>query len=95
MAFLGFHDQHMAHPLLVLDGETGQLVTALLRPGRAHAARGAATSFERLLRACGRALRALRELFERTPDGPAHTSEGIRIGRGARCAAPMARPFAS
>jgi hypothetical protein len=43
VVFHGFYDQHMYHPLLVFDGETGQLVTALLRPGRAHAARGAAT----------------------------------------------------
>lgn len=48
--FHGFYDQHMLHPLLVFDGETGQLVTALLRPGRAHAARGAATILERLIR---------------------------------------------
>jgi len=51
VAFHGFYDQHMLHPLLVFDGETGQLVTALLRPGRAHAARGAATILERLIRA--------------------------------------------
>lgn len=51
VAFHGFYDQHMYHPLLVFDGETGDLVTALLRPGRAHAARGAATILERLIRA--------------------------------------------
>jgi hypothetical protein len=51
VAFHGFYDQHMYHPLLVFDGETGQLVTALLRPGRAHAARGATTILERLIRA--------------------------------------------
>ncbi len=54
VAFHGFYDQHMYHPLLVFDGETGQLVTALLRPGRAHAARGAATILERLIRAIKR-----------------------------------------
>ena len=46
-----FYDQHIDHPLLVFDGETRQLVTALLPPGRAHAARGAATILERLIRA--------------------------------------------
>ncbi len=49
--FHGFYDQHMFHPVLVFDGESGQLVTALLRPGRAHAARGATTILERLIRA--------------------------------------------
>jgi len=49
--FHGFYDQHMFHPLLVFDGESGQLITALLRPGRAHAARGATTILERLIRA--------------------------------------------
>jgi hypothetical protein len=33
----GHYKQHMYHPLLVFDGETGQLVTAVLRPGNAHA----------------------------------------------------------
>ena len=56
VAFHGFYDQHRDHPLLVFDGETGQLVTALLRPVRAHAARGAATILERLICACCRAL---------------------------------------
>jgi hypothetical protein len=49
--FHGFYDQHMFHPLLVFDGETGQLVSALLRPGNAHAARGAAIMLERIIRA--------------------------------------------
>ena len=49
--FHGFYDQHMFHPVLVFDGETGQLISALLRPGNAHAARGAATMLERVIRA--------------------------------------------
>lgn len=49
--FHGFYDQHMFHPLLVFDGESGQLVTALLRPGRAHAAWGAEGTLRRLVRA--------------------------------------------
>jgi hypothetical protein len=49
--FHGFYDQHMFHPLLVFDALNGQLVTALLRPGRVHAARGAATILTRLIRA--------------------------------------------
>jgi hypothetical protein len=39
--FHGFYDQHMYHPLLVFDGENGKLVSVLLRPGNAHAARSA------------------------------------------------------
>jgi hypothetical protein len=30
----------MYHPLLVIDGDTHQLITAVLRPGKAHASRG-------------------------------------------------------
>lgn len=48
--FHGFYDQHMFHPLLVFDGESGQLVTGLLRPGRAHAAKGATSVLTRLVR---------------------------------------------
>jgi Transposase DDE domain group 1 len=36
----GYYGQHMYHPLLLFDGETDQLITALLRPGNAHASRG-------------------------------------------------------
>src|SRR5215204_6536281 len=31
----GYFRQHMYHPLLVFDGETGQFITAILRPGTA------------------------------------------------------------
>jgi Transposase DDE domain group 1 len=36
----GYYRQHMYHPLLIFDGHTDQLITALLRPGNAHASRG-------------------------------------------------------
>ena len=36
----GYYGQHMYHPLLIFDGETDHLLTALLRPGNAHASRG-------------------------------------------------------
>ena len=36
-AYHGSFRQHMYHPLLVFDGETGQFITAVLRPGTAHA----------------------------------------------------------
>jgi hypothetical protein len=39
-AYHGYYKQHLYHPLLIFDGETDQLITALLRPGTAHASRG-------------------------------------------------------
>lgn len=48
--FHGYYDQHMYHPLLVFDGETGELISALLRPGNTHASRGAAGLLRRLIR---------------------------------------------
>jgi len=39
-AYHGYYNQHMYHPLLLFDGATDQLITALLRPGNAHASRG-------------------------------------------------------
>jgi hypothetical protein len=39
VAYHGYYRQHMYHPLLVFDGETGQLITAVLRPGNCHASR--------------------------------------------------------
>jgi hypothetical protein len=41
----------MFHPLLVFDALTGQLITALLRPGKAHGAKGAVGVVTRLIRA--------------------------------------------
>lgn len=52
--FHGFYDHHMFHPLLVFDALSGQLITALLRPGRAHAAKGAISLLTRLIRAIRR-----------------------------------------
>lgn len=48
--FHGYYDHHMYHPLLVYDGESGQLVTSRLRPGNTHASRGAAGVLARLIR---------------------------------------------
>jgi hypothetical protein len=52
--FHGFYDQHMFHPVLVFDGDAGHLISALLRPGNAHASRGATTMLERIIRAIKR-----------------------------------------
>jgi hypothetical protein len=38
-AYHGYYRQQMYHPLLIFDGDTGQLITAILRPGNAHASR--------------------------------------------------------
>lgn len=47
--FHGFYDQYMYHPQLVFD-EDGNLVTAILRPGNTHPARGAKGVLRRLVR---------------------------------------------
>jgi hypothetical protein len=49
-AYHGSFRQHMDHPLLVFDGETGQFITAILRPGTAHAGHGALAILKRLVR---------------------------------------------
>lgn len=47
--FHGYYGHYMYHPLLIFDGE-GQLVTAVLRPGNTHGARGAGAILERVIR---------------------------------------------
>jgi hypothetical protein len=49
-AYHGYFRQQMDHPLLVFDGETGQFITAVLRPGTAHAGHGALAILTRLVR---------------------------------------------
>ena len=50
VAYHGYYHQHMYQPLLVFDGDTGQLITAVLRPGTVHASRGAVAVLTRLVR---------------------------------------------
>jgi len=50
VAYHGFYRQHMYHPLLVFDGDTGQLITAVLRPGNAHGSRFVVLVLRRLVR---------------------------------------------
>ncbi len=45
----GYYEQHMYHPLLVFDGESGHLITALLRAGNTHASRAAVAILERIV----------------------------------------------
>ena len=49
-AYHGYYHQHMYHPLLVFDGTTGQLITAVLRPGTAHASCGVVAILKRIVR---------------------------------------------
>jgi hypothetical protein len=46
----GYYRQHMYFPLLVFDGETGQLIAAVLRGGTVHAGHGALAVLKRLVR---------------------------------------------
>lgn len=50
-AYHGYYRQHMYHPLLVFDGDTNQLITAVLRPGNVHASRGIVAILRRIVRA--------------------------------------------
>lgn len=52
-AYHAYYGQHMYHPLLVFDGDTDQLITAILRPGNAHASRMARHNPARLLTGTG------------------------------------------
>jgi Transposase DDE domain group 1 len=49
MAYHGFYGQHMYLPLLVFDGDTGQLITAVLRPGNVHGSRFVVLVLRRLV----------------------------------------------
>jgi hypothetical protein len=49
VAYHGYFRQHQYHPLLVFDADTGQIVTAVLPPGNAHAGRGALAILKRLV----------------------------------------------
>ena len=46
----GYYRQHMYHPLLAFDGDTGHLITAVLRPGNVHGSRCVVLVLRRLLR---------------------------------------------
>jgi hypothetical protein len=49
VAYHGYFGQHQYHPLLVFDGQTGQIITAVLRPGNAHAGHGALSVLKRIV----------------------------------------------
>jgi hypothetical protein len=50
-SYHGYYRQHMYHPLLVFDGGTNQLITAVLRHGTVHASRGVVAILKRLVAA--------------------------------------------
>jgi len=54
-AYHGYHRQRMYHPLLVFDGQTDQLVTAVLRGGATHASKGALAVLKRVVKRIRRA----------------------------------------
>jgi hypothetical protein len=49
-AYHGYYGQYQYHPLLVFDGQTGHLITAVLRPGTVHASCGVVTILKRIVR---------------------------------------------
>jgi hypothetical protein len=49
VGYHGYYRQHMYFPLLVFDGDTGHLITAVLRPGRCHGSRFAVLILRRLV----------------------------------------------
>ena len=57
--FHGYYENHIYHPLLIYDGDRGELITALLRPGNVHASRQVVAIMKRIVR-------RLRGVFEET-----------------------------
>ncbi len=49
-AYHGFYRQRMYYPLLLFDGETDQLITAVLRRGNAHGSTGVVAVLKRVVR---------------------------------------------
>jgi DDE family transposase len=45
----GYYGQHMYHPLLVFDGHSGHLITALLRAGNTHASYSSVAILKRMV----------------------------------------------
>jgi hypothetical protein len=48
--FHGYYDHWMYHPLLLFDGDSGQLISAKLRPGNTHASSDSASMLARVIR---------------------------------------------
>jgi hypothetical protein len=48
-AYHGYYRQYQYFPLLIFDGDTNQLITAILRPGTVHAGRGSVPILKRVV----------------------------------------------
>ena len=48
--FHGYYDQYMYHPLVIYDAESGDLITAVLRPGNKHASNGVLKILKRIIK---------------------------------------------
>lgn len=48
-SYHGYYRQHMYHPLLVFDGQTGHLIGALLRAGTTHGSNSAVALLKRIV----------------------------------------------
>jgi hypothetical protein len=59
-SYHGYYRQHMYHPLLIFDGHTNQLITAVLRHGTVHASHGVVPVLRRLVTALRRRWPAVR-----------------------------------
>jgi hypothetical protein len=57
--FHGYYENYIYHPLLVYDGETGELITAVLRAGNVHASRRVVAILQRIVK-------RLREVYPQT-----------------------------
>ena len=101
-AYHGYFAQHMYHPLLLFDGDTDQLITAVLRPGNVHASHGVVAILRRVVRALrsrwpdvaielradsGFAIPALYAYCEQ--EGITYTIGLVPNARLERCAAPL------
>jgi DDE family transposase len=45
----GYYQEHIYHPLVVFDGDTGELITAVLRAGNTHPSRSAVAVLKRIV----------------------------------------------
>ncbi len=48
-SYHGYYAQHMYHRLRIFDGDTGHLITAILRPGNTHASHGVVSILTRVV----------------------------------------------
>ncbi|MGF1472985.1 MAG: transposase [Rubrobacteraceae bacterium] len=66
----GYYRQHMYHPLLVFDGQSGHLITALLRAGNTHASNCSVSLLKRLVFRLGHRWPADASMFVKVPRPP-------------------------